>query len=160
MRREAKTNKSPTPYLYDQYNVTFFHMAKSEVKNVLLRWINSFTEAINKHRLPRFIIFVPDDDIITGIVTENHPGVSRTLGEVVSWITGKIVDLIEDKKKEMGEIRSSSISLTEPKSIWIQALERPRAKEASQLLIKKYNDILEETLVHRKANMSSTCLPI
>ena len=136
--------------MYDQYNLTFFHMANSQVSNILLRLINSFIEGINKHRIPRMVILVLDDDIITGVINEDKPGTSRSLGTALSWILGKFEDIVAAKKKEMSAIRRGSTTSSEPKFIWIKALQRPKAKTSSQILIQKYNDILEETLFRRK----------
>ena len=150
LKKEAKTANSTMPYLYNQYNFTAFHMAQSAISNILLRLINSFIEALNKHRLPRMVIFIMDDDILTGIIKDDKPGVSKNIGTTLEWITESIEDMLDDKREEMFKIRRRSIYHNEPKLIWVSALQRPKAKESSQLLIRKYNDILEQTLYNRK----------
>ena len=48
-------------------------MANSDISNILLRLINSISEGLNKHCMPRMIVFPLDDDVITGLVKENKP---------------------------------------------------------------------------------------
>ena len=101
------------------------------------------------NRLLRIIIFPIDDDIITGLVKEDKPGVSKSLGTAVSWFTNRIENILQRKREEMYEICMGSLVHNEPKLMWIKAINRPRAKESAQVLIEKYNDILEETLASR-----------
>ena len=66
MCRQAKIDKNHlTPYLYDEYNLTAHYTSKmSLLKNTAARSINCLIEVINKHRLPKMIIFIPDKDFV------------------------------------------------------------------------------------------------
>ena len=157
MRREARIAKNSPPYLYDQYNATSFQCSSSsQISNVLLQIVNSFTEAINKHRMPRHIVVLLNTDLMYNITTVNLPGSSNQIAKCLTWLSGFIENSIEAKKEEMFNIRSGSLSPCEPKVIWIAILpfsaETVTIKSERELLRLKYNAILEETLVHRKNN--------
>ena len=75
--------------------------------------------------MPRMIIFLPDDDIITGTIVEDKPGVSKNLGTAVEWITKCCDSIIENKKDEMFQIQMGALNPSEPKLLWVKAIGRP-----------------------------------
>ena len=153
MRREAKIAKLQQLYLYDQYNVSAFQIANSQIHNFLARIINSLLEGINKHRLPRFIVMLVDNDLLKGMKSINKPDVSKLIGNCLSWITKQVELIVEIKREEIYSKRIGALQLDEPKIVWIKMLERPNATADEGILWHKYNDILEETIVSRKNNL-------
>ena len=149
MRREAKINKREPPYLYGQYNISAFHMAKSMISNVLTRFCNSFIEAMNKNRMPRMIVFLPDRDLFRKLCDDNRPRTSKMIGKCLSWFTRFIENTIDAKKEEMMNIRRGALTPGEPKLIWIKVIRRPTNDVNIELVRQKINYILEETLVSR-----------
>ena len=152
MRREAKISKSPQPYLYDQYNVTYYQMANSQLINYLGRLLNSLMEGINKHHLPRHLVFLLDHDLLKGMKATNKPGISRLIGNCLSWLTKQIELIINIKKEEIFSKCMGALQPDEPNVIWIKILEKPNSSQQDEELRHKYNDILEETLVSRHNN--------
>ena len=116
--------------------------------------MNSFIEPINKHRLPKHILFLLDSDILSGTKAKNKAGVSRDIGNYLCWITKSVETIIEVKKEDIYQKRPGALTQGEPNVIWIKMLKRPNSdiknNEDMCTLHHKYNDILEETLVARK----------
>ena len=69
MYNESKLAKTRKPYLYDYYNVKCFSTnLLSTVRNILAHLVNALIKALNNNdKIPRFIIVVPDSDIICSI---------------------------------------------------------------------------------------------
>ena len=79
--RSHKKNDSPTTYAYTYYEVKEFTTARNSVntKNILSRLRNGLITALNEHNsLPRLIVMVVDDDIITSLPARQHQSTDRT----------------------------------------------------------------------------------
>lgn len=140
----------PAPYLYNKYNITSHYTTKTTLlKNSPMQSLNSFIEGINKHRLPKHIIFMPDRDLLSPLRYKNRPGTSKAIGKLLRWITTEIERIIETKKESMFKICAGLVQGKQPNLIWVKALEVPRISYDSLLLHEKFNAILEETISNR-----------
>ena len=152
IRHDARISKAAPPYLYNQYNVTALTMTNSMVTNVLDRFLCCFIEGLNKHRLPRILCFYPGTDIVFGLSKKNVPGVSKMIGKAIEWLTLTFEQLLEIKKEDIFSKRRGALHPGEPKLIWVKAIHKPTYSTDQNTLRVKFNDILEETLVSRKAS--------
>ena len=66
MKTSAQISKNNIPYLYKYFNVhAFFKLSNGSAEGSLYHIFNALVEGMNKFaRFPRFIIFIPDCDII------------------------------------------------------------------------------------------------
>ena len=96
MKNAAILNKKSPPYLFDRYNVAaYFNTSSSPVKG-LACMINPLVEALNeRQKLPRFLIIIPDKDIVS--ITEREYSNSGTymIGAALHYITKQMDILIE-----------------------------------------------------------------
>ena len=129
MWRHAKMNDNvPAPYLYNKYNITSHYTTKTTLlKNSLMQSLNSFIEGINKHRLPKHIIFMPDRDLLSPLRYKNRPGTSKAICKLLRWITNEIEWIIETKKESMFKICAGLVQGKQPNLIWVKALDDPES---------------------------------
>ena len=153
LRKEARIAKTEIPYLYNQYNVSMFHMTQSQVNNIFTRLCNCLIEAINKHKLPRMIFVMIDKDLLHRIdKLHDQPGISKGIAVSINWISTQFDRIIEAKQEEICKTRIGAILPNEPKIMWIKMIDRPLFSKHQALARRKFNDILEETIYGKKDN--------
>ena len=114
---------------------------------------NAIVNALNEqnHKLPRFIIIIPDHDIIRFI---NHFGfgISHIVGTCLSWMVRNIEHALEAKKDFLRKCKPGALRANEPKIIWVKCFTRPDMPPLVAAGCNKFNNILEELLTTRKCH--------
>ena len=74
LKTEAAFDNQLLPYIYSYYNVnSYFESLLSKTKSVAARLLNSIIEGMNTWaHLPRYILIVPDMDVIDYICKSNY----------------------------------------------------------------------------------------
>ena len=153
MKIEAKDGKAPCPYIYEYYNVAHYaENVLSPNQNVLVNLLNSLIAALNDHGkyLPRFIIMLPEDDILC-FVDYFAYGVSALTGRCLTWLVNQLDRCIDAHKDQLRRKNPGDIVANEPKIVWVKMMDRPDIAYNDMLAIRnKYNKILEEILASKK----------
>ena len=155
IRLEAIRAKSPTPFIYDQYNIKFFTANPlSEVRSMLTKLVNSLIKALNEAtKLPRFVLVIPDLDVMKfiGKVEEGVEAIS-IFENALNWIILEMDKAVRAKKDELRKRRKGSVVSTEPKLIWVKTLNRPGV--CSDLLKNRpnFNDAMEKCLLNKSGH--------
>ena len=101
LRTDALKNDTASPYLFSNYNVSTFTTNDKRMKNPMVKIVNGLVEAFNKyHTMPRFIIVMPDWDILK-FINFYEFGVSKIIGTMMVWLVEAIADAIDGKKANM-----------------------------------------------------------
>ena len=133
--------------MFSQYNVNAFTSGPiaRAINNPMVKIVNCFIEALNRfHTLPRFIVVVPDQDIIKAIDFYNF-SISKIIQRSLEWMVRQFDRIIVDRKEKLLQVRPGAVVSLEPKIIWVKMLDRPGASRVMSLRA-KFNAILEETL--------------
>ena len=88
-------------YIKKQFEFTGFRGSRfsSNVENMLVRIQNTFASSLNKCKyLPKYMVVVPDDDLITYLGCKNEDGIATLLGRWMEWLVDEIQELIKKKK--------------------------------------------------------------
>ena len=96
MVTQARKDKSDPPDIYKQYTVKCFTSSPStKMESVPARIVNSIVKALNDtHKLPRFIIIIPDWDLLRYFDHSTY-GVEAVTHCVVGWMISNIIKAIE-----------------------------------------------------------------
>ena len=97
MKKSALAKNQPISYICQFYNVSSF-MAGLATRGIS-RILTPFSDALNSDknfRLPRFILIVPDKDLITSMKTYNF-GTARVMGAILHYIM-KQMDVMINRK--------------------------------------------------------------
>ena len=155
MRNHTVKQDKLLPYLFRHYNVSGHHPTSAAVHNVITRFLNTFVEALNEHNLlPKFIIIVPDKDLLTGQNSKTE--VSIMIGVILHHLIKQMDIYIEHRKADLLEKCPGEVIDDEyPKLIWVHMMKRPKnlSPEFNHIfaLRGKFNAILEERLMDGKA---------
>ena len=147
MAAKAKRSELPLPYLFDYYNILecTSNLTATSEKSSIAKIYNNMMERINeKHLLPRFIVVMPDWNILQEIKFDDY-GVSKIIANNIEWLVFEIESAIARKKKELSKIRKGTVAFSEPKVVWLKMIARPLPSRVLALR-RKFNVILEETL--------------
>ena len=101
MRDRAVADKKPIPYLFDHYNVDRFTPGQIQrmCTSPMARILNCLIEPINNlHMLLRFIVIIPDWDIVKVINYQDY-GVSRIIGACIEWLVREVDRAVTAKKE-------------------------------------------------------------
>ena len=108
-KRSFSTNQSQRPvkmFLHNNFNVKTFY--SNLATRGLNRLLYPFTEALNScYKLPRFIIVVPDKDMITRIPTFRS---SLTMGECLADLINRMSVLIQRRRQDLGDKRPGALA--------------------------------------------------
>ena len=110
MRNRAYAKRRQPPYLYEFYNVSgHFQMRLSAVKGVT-RLYNALIEALNaqKFRLPKYIVMVPDKDLIEQINFYSF-GASSVISATLQWLVHQMELTVERKEEKIIEKRPGAL---------------------------------------------------
>ena len=160
LKSEAIANNRPIPYLFDYYNVQFFTgNPLSEIKDVLTKLVNSLIKALNDTScLPRLILVIPDHDILKHI-GKLKPGAESMyiLQKTISWVMNQMERAILAKEDELRKKKPGSITLGEPKFIWVKMINRPLCNGILEMR-QVFNDAVEECMLDRAAHYILTLI--
>ena len=124
-RRKAalKRNKSP-PYLFDHFNVrSFYKCAGAKGVN---RMLYPLVEALNEHpKLPKYIIFFPDKDIIDSLHCQKIES-ALVMGSTLHYLIWQVDMFIDRRRQDIADKKPGAL-LQEgyPQVIWVRMLRRP-----------------------------------
>ena len=116
---------------------------------------NSIIDAINRRpRLPKYIIMVPDRDLIEAANFFSF-GVTKVFGTTVNWLARQIERLIEARREELCKKCPGSIHANETRMIWVKMIPRPQVppmthKYKVQVLRGKFNIVIDSLNKWRK----------
>ena len=148
MTQAARAKNKPAPYLYQMYNISGY-FASFGTKGPL-NMINLLIDALNDNdHLPKLIIAVPNEDIITNTKYFNSQYV---MGKIIHYIVKQFDLFIKCRYQDLMDKRIGSVPLEYPKTIWIRMLKRPSVDNLKSLnnafsLRGKFNVVLEERLL-------------
>ena len=141
--------------MYDYYNITCLteHKPVYNNNNTLARIINTLAKGLNEQpRMPRFILVVPDMDILRFI---NHFGfsVSQIIGKCLNWLIKNIDIIIESRKDDLRCRKPGALHSSELKLVWMKLFQHPNMKENQFRQVQdKFNNILEDILSTKKGH--------
>ena len=125
-------------------------MRLSAVKGVA-RLYNALIEALNaqKFRLPKYIVMVPDKDLIEQINFYSF-GASTVISAALQWLVHQMELTIEQKEEKIIEKRPGALPPKQTKFVWVKMLRRPQdvtPDVAKSLALRnRFNNALEDVL--------------
>ena len=115
-------NLAPT-YIQEYYNVLQFDSHKG-VKITVARIVNALIEAINsRDRLPKFILFMFDQDIIMNVDVYQQDAL-MVLHQNVDWVVRQIDMIIRRKRSELLNKKPGAIFTGHPMLIFTHMIRR------------------------------------
>ena len=156
MKQSAKSRKVHPPYLFQQFYVVGLYPGIDT--RGIMRILNPLVETLNDkehHRLPKYILVVPDKDLIQSMQAYNFAA-AKVMGAALHYIVKQFDLLIEHRKHDLTEKKRGAVIEGHPKIIWVRMLKRPQPVGGSTLnpfmLRGKFNSILEEQIQDGNGN--------
>ena len=168
---EANQNKYKSDkvqlYLYDYYNVQcFVSNPLTKLKELPARVVNSLIHALNDNSdeedkksdikekkfapfLPRFILIVPDWDIVKHIGHYQY-GVSIITEKLLKWIIMQMERAIAVRKEDLARTKAGATLPNDPKMIWVAMVDRVGCFDCALSVRNKFNSVLETILADHK----------
>ena len=167
--KEKFSSQQKKLHIYNNYNMKCYSSnSLSKAKEAPVRLVNALIHALNDHDgknkkgtaseeeipkfapfLPRFIIMIPDWDIIKHIGHYKY-GVTIIAEKVVNWIVKNIERSIEIRHEDLTRIKKGATVSTEPKIVWVTMIDRVGCCDKALAIHSKFNRILEDILVDYK----------
>ena len=152
---EVKMDETTPPFLHEYYNVQFYYqLLLSNIKSFEARIVNSLIDAhnekTNKFRLPKYILIIPDKDIIESALSRiTGFSIKSIMRESTEYITKEFTKIIVRRKDDLKSKRGGVIaSSAEPRLIWVTIIKRPfnthPSKHQVYKMVGKANDVMEE----------------
>ena len=118
----------PTPFLYSAYNIMAWYKSSLPQQPHIAHMLNAFLEAMNASpKLPKYIIIIPDSDIIKGTRHLDF-GVVCMLEEQVKWLMAQIFKYILRRCDDLQNKRPGALPNSEyPRIFWVLMMKRPWA---------------------------------
>ena len=95
--------------------------------------------------LPRYILIVPDWDIVKHIGHYKF-GVTTILQKVVKWIVVNMFRAIETRKEDLAQSKKGATFPSEPKIIWVKMINRVNCHDRALSVRNKFNAVLDDIL--------------
>ena len=164
LKKKAITKRKPIPYIFDMFNIKGYWSGLTA--RGLPRLLNPITDAFNdNHRLPKYIIIIPDKDLLMAIRNRINFGTSRVLGVTVHYLIKQIDKMIQRRMDDLMDKRPGAIAAVNakdsehPQVIWVHMLKCPKmpnTTDTAGLLLQdmqdifslrgKFNSIIEECI--------------
>ena len=128
LKREAEMAKpSPCrgPYVLDYYNVSCKVMGSiNGITSTAARIQNCLIHLLNHCKtLPRFIIVIPDNDILKHCTVDIFDyGAKLVCEEIVAWMVNELDRAVESRKEDMKRLKKGSVLAAEPKFIYAKMI--------------------------------------
>ena len=130
MQRSACLNNlGRNPYLFEHYNVSRHVMGNSNgIRNPAARIQNTIVQQLNSCKtMPRFIVIIPDNDILKHSSVEMFDFGTRVMIEgIVAWMVNEIEHVVLTHREKMKKVRKGSVMAGEPKLIYVKMMYRPK----------------------------------
>ena len=121
------------------------------IRNTLARLINPIIDELNEAiRMPKYVIMVPDWDILRGMKNLDF-GVTYMSGRSIVWLCSELEKLFDARRQDLYAKTKGSILSDEPYIIWVKAIKRPRRCDAMAVR-HKFNDAMNNTIAHYRNN--------
>ena len=114
-----------SPYVYQQFLIKpFYQTGMGSAPGTVHKLYNSMVEAFNKsHKLPHYILMVPDRDIILQL-DYFAPGIGFIIEQTMEWLFKQIERLIE-AKCDFLRSKCAGALLHIPIVLWTHMINRP-----------------------------------
>ena len=164
-QRNTSSPKLTTPYMLDQYTVSSHIMGEiNGISSPAARIQNCLIRQLDKcQTLPRFIVFVPDNDIIKSSTIDFYDYSTRKMcDEITKWMAEDFINKISKRKSELLKVKGGAVLPGEPKIIFIKMIYRLK-KDEVQAVRNHFNAALENSLVEKlnvfimSINLPSSC---
>ena len=131
-------------YVINYYNIDCHTMGLNNgIKSVIARMYNGLVNQLNVcKRLPRFIIFIPDHDIVRSSSIFFDFGARILCQTAINWLLIEANKAIEICKEGMKKICKGSVKTSEPKIIIAHLLHRPHQSD-SQAIQRIFNEAIQ-----------------
>ena len=142
---------SEIPFMYEQFNILYL-VSSTPTLNILIRLLHATIDGFNKRNyLPRYIIFMPDEDFLTSLSHTNN-GISYLLGLCLNWLSRQIESLLEVRIEQLCKKTPGAVSAN-TQLIWVKMLGRVTtslSKSKIFMLRHKFNTALDDLANKRK----------
>ena len=154
MKADASDGKRTMPYIYDYYHLSYFmenplssqRNTMANIYNSLICTLNMKTDLTKNYQLPRFIIVIPEADILKHINYFSY-GISTIIGKCLNWIITEMERVVDARKDELRRKNPGAVAPNEPKIIWVAMMNRPHISYNDMMSVcTKYNKILRDLL--------------
>ena len=151
-------NKSSKPFLAEYYNtIPLYPSVSNSVCSSCGRIFNQFIEGLNKtgkdeniFRLPKYVLIMPDKDILANINFNNY-GIENIIDKIMGWLCRNIDRTLQLRKKDIrGKCAGGMLSAAQPRLVWVKMLVRPFLKNVEKPFIfsqtSKFNFAIERVI--------------
>ena len=104
----------------------------------------------NSRFLPRFVVVVPDWDIIKYVDHADY-GVEEIFRSTIKWMINNMVRAVEVEKDDIFKAKPGAIKSGELKFIRVKVIKRLRAYDKAMTVRNCFNAMLEVLLSEKKA---------
>ena len=117
--------KPKFPYLSEYYNIcNLYESQPGGVKLAMARIINTLIDTLDKkHCLPRFLIIVPDKDILNDCKVYSQD-ILRTVRTVVQWFVKQTTILLRHKREDILAKKPGALYSGDPTVIYVRMICR------------------------------------
>ena len=149
-KAKAVVDKRPLPYLFNHYNLIPCYPTSANLARLAIgRMLNEFIANINdKDFLPRYIIIVPDKDIIESSRQAGF-GCKVVFEKTLFWLMQQMETILSLRKEDIKGKKQGTLFAAEsfPKIVWMTMSIRPFIKNADKGYVfaqcKTFNSILK-----------------
>ena len=158
------------PYLDEYYNVRGNIESSIPQRYATGRIINNVIEALNqkqpqRHRLPRFLVIMPDKDLINDLENLNvdeegdNKEVFKEIAYLVNYLTRQIDIIVRRKRLQISEKKPGAICADDPIVIYVTMLNRvdrfhPESRMGKICYLRsKFNDLLNEAAARQEQHI-------
>ena len=93
--------------------------------------------------LPRFIIVIPDWDLVKHIGHYKY-GISLITGRILHWLILEMNEMVEIRRDNLKRSKEGATVATEPKFVWVKMINRVGCYDRALSVRNKFNTILED----------------
>ena len=139
LKTQATINKKKPPYMYEYFNIKFFHTYHaSSTRNAIARIHNAVVEALNTNaRLPAYILMMLDSNILETISYFEF-GISKCIHRSLCSIFSDLEQMVKTRRGDLLQKKPGALgSSKHPQIIWIEMIEHP--SQMSYMKTKIYN---------------------
>ena len=101
-----------------------------------------------KYKLPKYIVIMPDHDIINFVDLQDEEGALQGSKAVLKYLIKEINKYVDARFKDLYRKRSGADRKGKPRIIWVKMIERPTAHTSiAQRIRQSYNECLDDLLL-------------
>ena len=157
MNTQSVVAQKARPFMYEYYNVIpEYPVSSNYTKSTAVRIFNQLVSLMNeKERLPKYILLLPDKDILSYVNHKNF-GIGQITLDLMNWLCKEIELALDLRREDIRYKRPGALwSSSEPRLVWVKMLTRPiisndPKKDFIFAQRTKFNEILEEMVLKYK----------